>query len=153
MQCLARCSADRRSTIKNLYHWWGNICGEIALLGCLNTFASEMSEAHSEQSLKTLSFLRRQCAVLGPRQSSPAEYHKKIISLVEEKQLQGDCSTGYLKLIPTNHQIKLSFLQRQCAGISPAECRPAEYHKKIKSLVGKYLRRDFPAGVLECFCK
>jgi hypothetical protein len=63
----------------------------------------QMSEAHSDKSLKKLSFLRRQCAVLSPMRCRPAEYHRKIISLVEAKHLQRDCSTEYLKLIPTNH--------------------------------------------------
>jgi len=53
------------------------------LLVYLNAFAEEINEAHSDKSLKKLSFLRRPCAVLSLVGCSPAEYYKNFTSLVE----------------------------------------------------------------------
>ena len=91
MLSLVQCSPAEYH--KNLHHWWRIIWREIVLLVCLNTFAEEMSEAHSDK-LKKLSFLRRQCAVLSPVGCSPAEYHKKFTPLVEN-YLERDCATEY----------------------------------------------------------
>jgi len=88
VQCLAW-----RSTIKILHHWWRIIWREIVLLAYLIIFAEEMSKAHSDKSLKNLSFLRRQCVVLSPVGRSPAEYHKNFISLVG-KHLPRDFPVG-----------------------------------------------------------
>ena len=63
------------------------------LLAYLNIFAEEMSKAHSEKSLKNLSFLWRQCVVLCLVGHSLAEYHKKFISLVG-KHLPRDFPVG-----------------------------------------------------------
>jgi len=68
------------------------------LLVYLNAFAEEINEAHSDKSLKNLSFLRRPCVVLSPAGCSPAEYHKKFTSLVEN-YLERDCATGILEYI------------------------------------------------------
>jgi len=65
------------------------------LLVYSNTFAEEISEAHSDKSLKNLSFLRRQCAVLSLVGHSPVEYHKNFTSLVEN-YLERGCATGVL---------------------------------------------------------
>jgi len=46
---LAQQGAVWQSTIKILHHWWRIICRDIALLGYLNTFAEEMSNAHSDK--------------------------------------------------------------------------------------------------------
>jgi len=80
VRCLAWWGTVRRSTIKILHHWWRIIWREVVLLVYLNAFSEEINEAHSDKSLKNLSFLRRQCAVLSPAGCSPAEYHKKFIS-------------------------------------------------------------------------
>jgi len=56
----------------------------------------ELSEAHPNKSLKNLSFLRRQCAVLSPAGCSLAEYHKKFTSLVEN-YLERDYATEILE--------------------------------------------------------
>jgi len=48
------------------------------LLVYLNAFAEEINEAHSDKSLKNLSFLRRQCVVLSLVGCSLVEYHKKF---------------------------------------------------------------------------
>jgi len=68
------------------------------LLVYSNTFAEEISEAHSDKKFKNLSFLRRQCAVLSLVGCSPAEYHKNFTSLVEN-YLERDCATGILEYI------------------------------------------------------
>jgi len=81
--CLAWRGAVWQSTIKVLHHWWRIIWREVVLLVYLNAFAEEINEAHSNKSLKNLSFLRRPCAVLSPAGCSLAEYHKKFTSLVE----------------------------------------------------------------------
>ena len=65
-------------------------------LAYLNIFAEEMSKAHSDKSLKNLSFLRRQCVVLSLVGCSLAEYHKNFTSLVEN-YLERDCATGVLE--------------------------------------------------------
>ena len=64
MWCLAWQGAVWQSTIKIIHHWWRIIWREIVLLVYSNTFLEEISEAHSDRSLKNLSFLRRQCVVL-----------------------------------------------------------------------------------------
>jgi len=47
--CLAWWDAVWWSTIKNLHNWWRIIWREIVLLVYLNTFAEEMSKAHSDK--------------------------------------------------------------------------------------------------------
>jgi len=66
------------------------------LLVYLNAFAEGINEAHSDKSLKNLSFLRRQCAVLSLVGCSLAEYHKNFTSLVEN-YVERDCATGVLE--------------------------------------------------------
>ena len=73
------------------------------LLVNLNAFAEEINEAHSDKSLKNLSFLRRQCAVLSLLGCSPAEYHKKFTSPVEN-YLERDYATGVLKYFCRGNQ-------------------------------------------------
>jgi len=73
------------------------------ILVYLSAFAEEINEAHSDKSLKNLSFLRRQCAVLSPAGCSPAEYHKKFTSLVEN-YLERDYATGVLKYFCRGNQ-------------------------------------------------
>jgi len=73
------------------------------LLVYSNTLAEEISEAHSDKSLKSLSFLRRQCVVLSLVGHSPAEYHKIFTSLVEN-YLERSCATGELECFCRGNQ-------------------------------------------------
>jgi len=62
VQCLAWWGAVWQSTIKNLHPWWRIIWREIVLLMCLNTFAEEMSKAHSDKLRKLSFFAEAMCS-------------------------------------------------------------------------------------------
>ena len=96
--CLAQQGAVWQSTIKNLHCWWRIIWREIMLLVYSNTFAEEISEAHSDKLLKDLSFLQRHCVVLSLVGHSPAEYHKKF-TLVLKYFFRGNQWSSFRQII------------------------------------------------------
>jgi len=53
---VAMCGVVQWSIIKYLHHQQRNFCRGMALLVYLNTFAGEMSEAHSDRLLKNCDF-------------------------------------------------------------------------------------------------